>query len=78
MERSEVLQQVRAKAVEVLAVEDLAAADSLVVVELVMDLEDEFGIELPEAEVAQAVTLEDLADLVHAKASELGLGGSPA
>jgi len=78
MERSEVLQQVRAKAVEVLAVEDLAAADSLAVVELVMDLEDAFGIELSEAEVAKVVTLEDLADLVHAKASEGSLGGSPA
>jgi acyl carrier protein len=69
VERSEVLQVLREKAREVLGseVEDLAAADSLAVVELVMDVEDAFGVELSEAEVGAAGTLADLADLVLAK-----------
>ncbi|MCW2499794.1 MAG: hypothetical protein JWN87_1470 [Frankiales bacterium] len=63
------LQVLREKAREVLGseVEDLAAADSLAVVELVMDVEDAFGVELSEAEVGAAGTLADLADLVLAK-----------
>jgi acyl carrier protein len=72
MEREEVQQVLREKALEVLGTEDLAGADSLAVVELVMDLEDAFGVELPEQEVVSAATLADLADVVLAR-----LGGSP-
>lgn len=72
MEREEVQQVLREKALEVLGTEDLAGADSLAVVELVMDLEDAFGVELPEQQVVSAATLADLADVVLAR-----LGGSP-
>ncbi|MCW2600873.1 MAG: Phosphopantetheine attachment site [Frankiales bacterium] len=65
----------REKASAVLGVEDLAedesftgrGVDSLAVVELVMDLEDAFGIELGEEEVAAAATVGALADVVVGK-----------
>jgi acyl carrier protein len=72
MERQEVLQVLGEKALEVLGTADLAQADSLAVVELVMDAEDLFSVELPEQEVAAASSLEDLADVVLRH-----LGGSP-
>jgi acyl carrier protein len=67
MERSEVLDQLRERAQDVLGTQELGGADSLAVVELAMDVEDAFGIELTEAEVSGAGSLEDLADLVLAK-----------
>jgi acyl carrier protein len=77
VERSEVLQVLQEKAAVVLGVDDLAESDSfegrgvdsLAVVELVMDLEDAYGVELAEHEVAGAATVGDLVDLIRAKAS---------
>jgi acyl carrier protein len=78
MERSEVLQVLRDKAVERLAVEpdqvreeaSLAVdlqVDSLSVVELVMDLEDHFGIELCEQQLATATTVGAVVDVTVAQ-----------
>lgn len=63
---------------ELLAVEDLEGADSLVVVELVMDIEDAVGVELTETDVLGVSSLDGLADLVLTKLAERHLGGSPA
>ena len=63
----------RDKATLVLGVENineelpLVDGDSLALVELVMDLEDAYGIDLSEAEVAGAGTVGGLVDLVLAK-----------
>lgn len=43
------------------------AGDSLSLVELTMDVEDEFGIELSEADVAGLTTIGGYADVVLAK-----------
>ncbi len=67
-----------AKAVEMLEVDAAAvqddksfvddlAVDSLSLVEYTMDLEDEFGIELPEDELTGLKTIGAFADLIHAK-----------
>lgn len=67
-----------AKAVEMLEVDAAAvqddksfvddlAVDSLSLVEYTMDLEDEFGIELPEDELVGLKTIGAFADLIHAK-----------
>ena len=75
MERGEVLRVLREKAAVVLGVEDIAETaplaqfDSLALVELVMDLEDALGIELPEQDVASAGTVGALVDLAVAKTS---------
>jgi acyl carrier protein len=77
MEREQVLTVLREKASELMGVDDLAedqsftgrGVDSLAVVELLMDLEDAFGIELAEDEVAGAATVGALVDVVVAKAS---------
>lgn len=76
MDRTEILEVLRATAADVLAAPDLQesdalaqrAHDSLALVEWVMDLEDAFGIELTEAEVVAAPTVGELADLVLDKA----------
>ncbi|MBI2711166.1 MAG: acyl carrier protein [Actinobacteria bacterium] len=84
MERSEVLDAVRESAVELLKVEpdqvtEQAAfgedldADSLDLTELVMALEDRFGIEVPEDDLGDVRTVGDAVDLVMAK---LGSGAS--
>lgn len=44
-------------------VEDLGA-DSLDVVELVMSFEDEFGISLPDEDVAKLKTIKDIVDYI--------------
>lgn len=75
MEREQVLEVLVAKAAEVLdapaLTEDDAflgrGADSLAVVEWVLDLEDAFGVEIEEAEVLAAPTLGALADVIAAK-----------
>jgi acyl carrier protein len=77
MERDEVLAVLREKAAALMGVDDLAedasftgqGVDSLAVVELVMDLEDAFGIELAEDEVVGAATVGALVDVVVGKAS---------
>ena len=45
-------------------VKDLGA-DSLDVVELMMDLEDEYGITLPEGDVEKIKTVQDIVDMME-------------
>ncbi len=78
MERAEVLQVLRDKAVEMLEVEadqvqedksfvsDLEV-DSLSLVEFTMELEDAFGIELPEEELTDVKTIGAFVDVILAK-----------
>ena len=78
MERSEVLDVMREKAVEMLEVEpdavqedksfvDDLLVDSLSLVEYTMDLEDAFGIELPEDELTDLKTIGAFVDLIMTK-----------
>ncbi len=80
MERAEVVQVLRDKAVEMLEVsaEDVQEdksfvadldVDSLSLVELTMELEDAFGIELPEEELDDVKTIGAFADVIFAKVS---------
>ena len=74
------LQVLRDKAVEMLEVEadqvqedksfveDLKV-DSLSLVEMTMDLEDHFGIDLPEEELVDVKTIGAFVDVIHAKVS---------
>ncbi|HWH29500.1 MAG TPA: acyl carrier protein [Mycobacteriales bacterium] len=78
MERAEVLQVLREKAVAMLEVDaeqvqedksfvhDLDV-DSLSLVELTMDLEDHFGIELPEEELVDVTTIGAFVDVISTK-----------
>ncbi len=78
MERTEVLDVMREKAVEMLEVEpdavqedksfvDDLKVDSLSLVEYTMDLEDAFGIELPEDELTDLTTIGAFVDLIMTK-----------
>ena len=78
MERDEVLEIMRRKAVEMLEVNADAVqpdqsfvadleVDSLSLVEYTMDLEDEFGIELPEEELTDLTTIGAFLDLIVGK-----------
>ncbi len=78
MERTEVLDVMRDKAVEMLEVEPDAVqedksfvedlkVDSLSLVEYTMDLEDAFGIELPEDELTDLKTIGAFVDLIMTK-----------
>ena len=78
MDRSAVLDRMRAKGQELLDIDparmtedaslvDDLEVDSLDIVEFVMALEDEFGIELPEDELVDAKNVGDLLTVVHAK-----------
>lgn len=78
MERAEVMQVLRDKAVEMLEVEPDAVqedksfvhdldVDSLSLVEYTMELEDAFGIELPEEELSELTTIGAFADLIMTK-----------
>ena len=81
MERAEVLQVLRDKSVEMLEVEadqvqedksfvtDLEV-DSLSLVELTMELEDHFGIELPEEELTDVKTIGAFVDVILAKVNQ--------
>lgn len=52
---------------EALGVTDLTAVDSLVVVELALDLEEDLGVVLTREDLAGVVTLDQLADVVSAR-----------
>ena len=83
MERTEVMQVLREKAVEMLEVSaddvqddksfvaDLQV-DSLSLVELTMELEDVFGVELPEEELEDVKTIGAFVDVIHAKVQAKG------
>ena len=79
MERAEVMQVLRDKAVEMLQVDADAVQedsslvadlnlDSLSLVELAMELEDAFGIELSEGELTDVETVGTFVDVIMAKA----------
>jgi acyl carrier protein len=78
MERAEVLQVLRDKAVEMLEVEpdqvqedksfiDDLQVDSLSLVEYTMELEDAFAIELPEEELTDVKTIGAFVDVILGK-----------
>ena len=78
MERAEVLQVLREKAVEMLEVEadqvqedksfvDDLQVDSLSLVEYTMELEDTLGIELPEEELTDVKTIGAFVDVILGK-----------
>ncbi len=78
MERSEVLQVLRDKAVEMLEVApddvqedksfvDDLQVDSLSLVEYTMDLEDALGIDLPEEELTDVTTIGAFLDVIMGK-----------
>lgn len=81
MTRNEVLERIRAHLSEELGIEigrirentrfkeDLAA-DSLDLVELVMELEDSYGIRIPDEQAAKILTVGQAADFVAAHAPE--------
>ena len=82
MTREEVLQRIREHLAEELEVdadridedtrfkEDLEA-DSLDLVELVMELEDRYGVRIPDEEAAKILTVGQAADFVAAHAAEI-------
>lgn len=77
MERAEVVELLLARAAELLAAPDLTeadpfrgwGADSLALVEWVMDVEDALEVELSESEVLAAQSVGALADVILAKRS---------
>jgi acyl carrier protein len=50
-------------------VEDLSA-DSLDIVELIMDIEDKFEIEIPDSDAEKMVTVSDVVDYIKVKKEE--------
>ena len=49
------------------AVKEDLGADSLDVVEMVLDLEDELGIEIPDSDVFHLTTVEKIVDYIYGK-----------
>ncbi len=83
MTRDKVLAVLRDKAVDMLEVEadqvqedksfvDDLKVDSLSLVEYTMDLEDEFGIELPEEELTDVKTIGAFVDVIESKIAAKG------
>ena len=81
MNREEVLERIRAHLAEELEVEPAAIgegtrfkedleADSLDLVELVVELEDSYGIRIPDEEAAKIVTVGQAADFILAHAPQ--------
>ena len=56
--------------------EDLGA-DSLDVVELVMEVEEEFDLEIPDECAEKFTTFQDVLDYINAKAPQLVIGRKP-
>lgn len=52
--------------IEASFIEDLGA-DSLDIVELLMALEDEFGIEIPDEDLIKIITIKDVVEYIKAK-----------
>lgn len=76
MNNEEILEKVKGIIVEQLGVEESAvkesatfiddlSADSLDIVELVMSLEEEFGIEIPDTEAEKIVTVGDVVKYIN-------------
>ena len=80
MNRSEIFEKVKNIIAENLSVDDPdritpetsltkdLEADSLYVVEVIMAIEDEFGIEIPDEDAEQFTSVDDIVDFVEANA----------
>ncbi|MBO5179192.1 MAG: acyl carrier protein [Clostridia bacterium] len=78
MEEKEIFEKVKAIVVEQLGVEETAvkmdatfvddlSADSLDIVELIMGIEEEFDMEIPDADAEKIVTIGDVVEYIKGK-----------
>lgn len=78
MEENEIFEKVKGIVVEQLGVEQTAvkmeatfvddlSADSLDIVELIMSIEEEFDMEIPDADAEKIVTIGDVVDYIKTK-----------
>ena len=76
MSREEIFETLKSKIAENLSIDeeiiklestfvDDLSADSLDIVELVMSIEEEFGIEIPDSEAEKIVTVSDVVDYIE-------------